>query len=147
MLTLARSPEDKFAGAYETSETRYATFLLAKILCDGAATPVQCRVSNISAGGLMAVLPAGASVSGHVEIRVRHAEPLTGEIAWSKGGEIGVRFDEQIDPVKLLADRAEGERKLARQAHLFVEASRSKLQHGAWSDDGESDLPVPLVKH
>ena len=147
MLTLARSPEDKFAGAYETSETRYATFLLARICCGNAALPVQCRIPNISAGGLMAVLPAGLSVSGHVEIRIRHAEPLTGEIVWSKGGEIGVRFDEPIDPVKLLADRAEGERKLARQAHLFVEASRSKLQRGAWSDDDGGDLPVPLMKH
>lgn len=147
MLTLARSPEDKFAGAYETSETRYATFLMAKIFSDASAAPAQCRISNISAGGLMAVLPVGVSVSGHVEIHVRHAAPLMGEVVWSKGGEIGVRFDEQIDPVKLLTDRAEGERRLAHQAHRFVEASRSKLQRGAWSDDAESALPTPLMKH
>lgn len=148
MLTLARSPEDKFAGVYDTSELRYATFIAAHIVCEGAAAEIQCRIANISAGGLMAVVPAGRAFSGHVEIHVRHAEPLTGEIVWAKGGEIGVRFDHQIDPLKLLADRAEGERRLARKAHQFVESSRSKWDAGAWyTEDAEQDVSAPLMRH
>lgn len=146
MLTLARSPNDKFAGNFETNETRYATFIMAEILSEDGSAPIRCRIANISAGGLMAIVPAGQAISGAVEVFVRHAGTLAGEVAWASKGEIGVRFYEAIDPLKLLADRAESALRPAREACRFVEQSRSKLERGGWSSATDG-LEVPLMKH
>lgn len=86
---------DDFAG--KRSGTRDSLLLTAQFRVeDGPAQ--QVRVRNLSSGGLMAEhaepLPRGTAVA----IEVRGIGWVTGKIAWSTDGRVGVAFDDSIDP-------------------------------------------------
>lgn len=126
-MQLVRAPEFEDSGDFETAERRYAVVLSAVILAEGPERPVSIRICNISAGGLMTVVPAHVSLGGTVAIVIRHARRLFGRIVWNEKDRIGVRFDREIDPVALLADRAERAAAPSLMANRFVELAKRTM--------------------
>lgn len=84
------------AGAGAT-RGRDSLFLLAKMRTPGNQ-PVDVRVRNLSAGGLMVELPYPIAPEGDVEVEVRGLGWIAGRIAWHIEGRAGVAFDREIDP-------------------------------------------------
>jgi hypothetical protein len=76
---------------------RDSLFLMAQLRIGGGA-PVEVRVRNLSAGGLMVELPYPVTPEGNVEIEVRGLGWIAGRIAWQIEGRAGVAFDREIDP-------------------------------------------------
>ncbi len=126
-MQLVRAPEFADSENFETAERRYAVVLSAVILAEGLERPVSIRVCNISAGGLMAVVPPHVRLGGTVAVVIRHAGRLFGRIVWAEKGRIGVRFDQDIDPVALLADRAERAAEPSLMANRFVELAKRTM--------------------
>lgn len=126
-MQLVRAPEFAESGSFETAERRYAVVLSAQILAEGLSAPVSIRVCNISAGGLMAVVPSHVRLGGMVAVVIRHAGRLFGRIAWAQDGRIGIKFDREIDPVTLLADRAERAAEPSLLANRFVELAKRTM--------------------
>lgn len=64
-----------------------------------------CRIRNISAGGLMAEAMSEHDVGTPVEIELHSDHRIAGTIAWTRGGNIGVKFEENVDLRALLVER------------------------------------------
>ncbi|MEG3086636.1 PilZ domain-containing protein [Sphingomonas sp. PB4P5] len=98
-------PHDTFEGlaaedpARNRSESRDSLFLMADLRVAGSATAQQVRVRNLSTGGLMAELPTGLPQGVEVEVDVRGIGWVTGHIAWSAAGRVGIAFVSPIDPM------------------------------------------------
>ena len=75
----------------------------------------------------MAVVPPHVRLGGTVAVVIRHAGRLFGRIVWAEKGRIGVRFDQDIDPVALLADRAERAAEPSLMANRFVELAKRTM--------------------
>ncbi|MES2451089.1 MAG: PilZ domain-containing protein [Pseudomonadota bacterium] len=86
-------------GAHNRNDSRDSLFLMADMRVPGAASVLQVRVRNLSAGGLMAEFPTGLDQGTLVEFDVRGIGWVPGKVAWSAAGRIGVAFDRQIDPM------------------------------------------------
>lgn len=91
------SPEGDPAG--NRVEPRDSLFLMADLRIAGSATVQHVRVRNLSAGGLMAELPTGLGQGVEVEVDVRGIGWVTGHIAWSAAGRVGIAFANPIDPM------------------------------------------------
>lgn len=138
MMKLVRSPDAPEAVGYAATEKRYSVVLRAEVAMDGSDAPVWVRVINISAGGLMIVAPMDAALSGHVRLTIRHIGDLAGEIVWTKDNCYGVKFDEAIDPVVVMSERAKRASASAGESRDFVKNSAAVF---AGRDDDEDVLP------
>lgn len=72
-------------------------FLMASVRRAGAPD-VTVKVRNLSAGGLMAESPVSFMRGDLVAVDLRGIGLVSGRIAWTAGGRIGVQFDSPIDP-------------------------------------------------
>lgn len=72
-------------------------FLMAAMRRAGGAD-VQVKVRNLSGGGMMAESPINFSRGDLIEVDLRGIGLVTGKIAWTAGGRVGVQFDTAIDP-------------------------------------------------
>lgn len=94
---------DETAGADDArfesmrSEPRDSMFLMATMRRAGGSD-VQVKVRNLSAGGMMAESPVNFSRGDAIEVDLRGIGLVTGKIAWTAGGRLGVQFDAAIDP-------------------------------------------------
>ena len=79
------------------SEPRDSMFLMAAVRRAGGAE-VQVKVRNLSSGGMMAESPVSFSRGDVVEAELRGIGSVSGKIAWTAGGRVGVQFDVPIDP-------------------------------------------------
>lgn len=79
------------------SEPRDSMFLMAAVRRTGG-TDVQVKVRNLSAGGMMAESPVSFSRGDVIEADLRGVGLVTGKIAWTAGGRIGIQFDAPVDP-------------------------------------------------
>lgn len=86
---------DDFAS--QRAGARDSLMLAAQFRVAGG-TPQQVRVRNLSAGGLMAEYANPVERGTPVEIEVRGVGWVSGRIAWSTDGRVGVAFDNPIDP-------------------------------------------------
>lgn len=86
-------------GAFESmrAEPRDSMFLMAAMRRPGGAE-VTVKIRNLSSGGMMAESPISFSRGDPIETELRGIGVVTGKIAWTAGGRIGVQFDMQIDP-------------------------------------------------
>ncbi len=126
-MQLVRAPEFAESDKFETAERRYAVVLSAQLVPEGEESPVSARVCNISAGGLMAIVPPHVSLRGEVSIMIRYVGKLTGRIVWAQKDRVGIRFDTDIDPVALLAERAERAAAPSLLANRFVELAKKTM--------------------
>ncbi|MFM9828064.1 MAG: PilZ domain-containing protein [Sphingomonas sp.] len=86
-------------AASQRNELRDSLFLMAHFRIIGGRDFAQVRVRNLSAGGLMAEVPAPIPEDTLVELDLRGIGIIRGKIAWNAAGRVGVAFDEQIDPM------------------------------------------------
>ena len=84
--------------AAQRSTARDSLLLAAMMRHPHLAEPVKVRVRNLSAGGLMAEYADTISPGASVEIEVRGVGWVSGKVAWSTDGRIGVAFDREINP-------------------------------------------------
>lgn len=82
---------------YVRASPRDSMFLIAQLRRAGGAW-VPIKVRNLSTGGMMAESPTSFSRDEQVEAEMRGLGEVTGRIAWSAGGRIGVQFDREVDP-------------------------------------------------
>jgi hypothetical protein len=61
-----------------------------------------CLIRNISPGGLMGKLHTGLPPGEPVQVEIRSGNEISGRVAWSDDGMIGVQFDERIDVLEVL---------------------------------------------
>ena len=85
--------------ARNRNEVRDSLFLMADLRIAGQSKLHHVRVRNLSAGGLMAELPNGLAQGVEVDVDVRGIGWVTGHVAWSAAGRIGVAFVSPIDPM------------------------------------------------
>lgn len=64
-----------------------------------------CRIRNISAGGLMAEVTTQPAVGTRFFIELSSDQRIPGEVVWTRGNSIGVKFDHDVDLRELLAER------------------------------------------
>jgi hypothetical protein len=76
---------------------RDSMFLLASIRRPGG-TDVPVKVRNLSQGGMMAECAMSFSRGEVIEAELRGIGPVSGRIAWTAGGKVGVAFDREVDP-------------------------------------------------
>jgi hypothetical protein len=79
------------------SEPRDSMFLMATLRRAGGQD-VTVKVRNLSSGGLMAESPVSFLRGDLIEVDLRGIGIVTGRIAWTAGGRVGVQFDAAIDP-------------------------------------------------
>ena len=84
--------------AAQRTATRDSLLLAAMMRHPQLAEPVKVRVRNLSAGGLMAEYPDPMEAGAPVEIEVRGVGWVSGKVAWSTDGRIGVAFEKEINP-------------------------------------------------
>jgi PilZ domain len=106
MLELVRSPVGESENGFVTSERRYAVMLKATLIFEGHKSVVHAKICNISAKGLFAKLQSDVKQKGLVSVTIPHLGLLSGRVAWVGELRIGIQFDEEIDPLILLAERA-----------------------------------------
>ncbi len=87
---------DDFAS--QRAGARDSLMLAAQFRVAGG-TAEQVRVRNLSAGGLMAEYAQPVERGTQVEVEVRGVGWVSGRIAWSAEGRVGVAFDSSIDPM------------------------------------------------
>jgi hypothetical protein len=98
-------PYDPFSGlaaddpTRNRNEARDSLFLMADFRVAGSNDIQHVRVRNLSAGGLMAELANGLPQGLEVEFDVRGVGWVSGKIAWSAAGRVGVAFSHPIDPM------------------------------------------------
>lgn len=88
-------------------DARDSLFLMAELRMGDSARSMPVRVRNLSAGGMMADYPEGLSQAVPVQVDIRGIGWVSGHVAWSTAGRIGIAFDHHIDP--LLARKPVGQ--------------------------------------
>jgi hypothetical protein len=76
-----------------------ASLLLVAQFRVGENPPAQVRVRNLSIGGLMAEHAEPLARGTPVAVEVRGIGWVSGRVAWSAEGRVGVGFDQPIDPL------------------------------------------------
>ena len=87
---------DDFTG--QRAGARDSLMLTALFRMEGKPE-IQVRVRNLSSGGLMAEHATPIPGGTPVEVEVRGVGWISGRIAWSAEGRVGVAFDHDIDPM------------------------------------------------
>jgi hypothetical protein len=72
-------------------------FLMAVIRRPGGPE-ITVKVRNLSPGGMMAEVPVSFSREEAIEVDLRGIGTISGRVAWTAGGRIGVAFDRPVDP-------------------------------------------------
>jgi len=62
-----------------------------------------CLIRKISAGGAVLHVDTPAEEGRRLELELETGEHLDGTIVWCRGSELGLRFDEPIDILPILA--------------------------------------------
>jgi len=70
-----------------TSETEFDLFVL------------DCRINNFSISGVHVLVERALDSNRPITLKISGVGEFKGQIAWSKGNQIGVRFDDAPDRV------------------------------------------------
>nr|WP_281397068.1 PilZ domain-containing protein [Sphingobium boeckii] len=79
-----------------------------------------CVIRNISSGGLMAHVTAHHAIGDRIEIELKSDVRLSGEVVWVKDGNIGVRFDGEVEVSDILTHRPGADGRKSRAPRLEV---------------------------
>ena len=87
------------AAGHERKAARDSMFLLAPLRSARLSEPVQLRVRNVSAGGLMGEVSGQFTPGEAVEVELRGVGIVSGVVAWRRGERLGLAFDTEINPM------------------------------------------------
>jgi hypothetical protein len=85
-------------------DERLSAMLRLGKLVDSEGRQQLIRVKNMSAGGVMAIVPQALAVGDHVEIEVS-GQKIPSTVVWTRDELIGLKFDQNVDLGELLAGR------------------------------------------
>lgn len=85
-------------AAGKRTRKRDSLFLSARLQVGGDGIVHDVRVRNLSAGGLMAELDRPVESGTAVKLEMRGLGDMTGTVAWSTRGRMGIALDHPIDP-------------------------------------------------
>jgi len=77
---------------------RDSLFMVGRLHCPGQSAPIDIRIRNLSAGGLMAEPAETAQNGQEVSVELRNIGMVPGRIAWANSRQFGVAFHQPIDP-------------------------------------------------
>ena len=80
-----------------------AMLRLGKMI-DAAGNQQLIKLKNVSAGGVMAIVPHPPVIGDHVEIEVS-LQKIPSTVVWTRDDMVGFKFDQNIDLGELLAGR------------------------------------------
>jgi PilZ domain len=153
MSNLVRSPESMSGNGFNTTERRYAVVLSAKLIFENHGAPVFARICDLSEGGAMVAVSTNTKLDGNVTILIRHYREIGGRVVWARDEKVGIKFDDKIDPLELLAERAkEADRsstitqeivETGSGNHLSFDRNSSVYQH--YFADYKSKLPLAAL--
>lgn len=89
---------DKNFSSAKRSMDRDSLFLKAILRFPVTSEEREVRIRNLSAGGLMAEVPAGLSCGERVEVNLHNIGWLSGHVAWVSDGRVGIAFTHPINP-------------------------------------------------
>jgi hypothetical protein len=73
-------------------------------LTDGSGQQQLIKLRNLSAGGVMAIVPNALAVDDRVEIELS-SQKIPSTVVWTRDDTVGVKFDQNLDLGELLAGR------------------------------------------
>lgn len=76
---------------------------IAKLVSPGRQD--LCRIRNVSAGGLMADVTSEQTVGTRLTVELGMDQKVSGEVVWTRGTSVGVKFDDNVDVRDLMADK------------------------------------------
>jgi PilZ domain len=85
-------------------DDRMTAMLRVAKISDGSGMQQLIKIKNLSAGGLMAVVPKAPDVGQHVDVEFS-SQKIPASVIWTRQGLIGLKFDQNLDLGELLADR------------------------------------------
>jgi PilZ domain len=85
-------------------EERMSAMLRVAKLTDSTGNQQLIKVKNMSAGGVMAIVPHPPLVSDSVEIELS-SEKIPATVVWTRDDLVGMKFDANVDLGELLAGR------------------------------------------
>jgi len=97
---------DEEVAALSRAADRDSLFMQARVAIAGHAEPVQVRVRNLSAGGMLAESPVSVAQGMAVEVDLRNIGPVPGRIVWTGDKKFGIAFDRAINPQSVRRDVA-----------------------------------------
>lgn len=69
-----------------------------------------CLVKNISAGGALIRAYCTLEPDQRVQVELKEAQPVAGQVTWVRGSDAGLTFDKPVDIVELLKTSSDGPR-------------------------------------
>jgi hypothetical protein len=85
-------------------DERVSAMLRVGKLTDAAGNQQLIKITNLSAGGVMAIVTRAPSVGDQVSIELS-SERIPASVVWIRGETAGLKFDQNIDLGELLAGR------------------------------------------
>jgi len=85
------------ADAERRSAARVTMILLATIKYDDLDPSVTSRVLDLSNGGIRTTLPVVLERGHPVTVIMKGVGEIRAKIAWTRGGEVGIKFDRKIE--------------------------------------------------
>jgi hypothetical protein len=76
---------------------RIGMLLLATIKYDDMLPSTVSRVLDLSGGGIRTTLPVNLKRGHPVRVILKGVGELRAKIAWTRGGEVGIKFDSRIN--------------------------------------------------
>jgi hypothetical protein len=92
-------PQDADPAAKRT-KARDSLFLVAVLHIADRPGTTEVRVRNLSSGGLMAEYAHPVDIGTLVKVEMRGVGTVSGDVAWTAAGRIGISFDTPIDPMQ-----------------------------------------------
>lgn len=101
MDRISHSPsaiDDPSIESSQRTRARDSLFLIARLTLPDEREAREVRVRNLSEGGLMVELDRDVAENSAVTLTMRGIGEMTGRVAWSAEGRIGVALDRPINP-------------------------------------------------
>lgn len=93
-------------GESDRRDAGRTTLLYRPAVFEAADLTGLCLVRNVSATGLMGKVFTSLAVGTPIVIRFSPRANLAGVVVWSREGQVGLRFNEEIEVADLLAEMA-----------------------------------------
>lgn len=84
-------------GSERRTSLRTSMLLLATIKFDDMLPSTTSRVLDLSRGGIRTTLPVSLARGHPVKVIMKGVGEVCGRIAWTRNGEVGIKFDTKIN--------------------------------------------------
>jgi hypothetical protein len=85
-------------------EERVPAMLRIGKLTDSSGNQQLIKLKNVSAGGVMAIVPHAPAVGDQVQVEVS-SQKIPSTVVWTRDDMVGLKFDQNVDLGELLAGR------------------------------------------